>query len=96
MQNSNDGILRDIIKEMLTSYHLESKLDETKIMNAWDKVVGKVISKHTKKLYIKRQKLFAVIDSPALKNELNYSREKIKQLLNKEVGKEVIKEIIFN
>ena len=54
-----------------------------------------MIAKHTKDLYIKNKKLFIRIDSPALKNELTYSRSTLMEKLNEATGANVIEEIVF-
>ena len=95
MRRSNDQKLSEVIRELLKAYRLDNKLNEVRLIKSWDDVVGKVISKHTKNLYIKRRTLFVTLDSPALKNELSFSRTKIIEALNKEVGEEVIEEIVF-
>lgn len=94
-RNSNDQPIGEVIRELLESYRLEAKLNQARVINAWEEVTGKMIFKHTQDLYIKGSKLFVKLDSPALKNELTYSKGKIIELLNKEAGGEVISDIVF-
>jgi hypothetical protein len=54
-----------------------------------------MVSKHTHGLYIKNKILFVRIDSPALRNELSYCREKIVRELNAEASTDVIEDIVF-
>jgi predicted nucleic acid-binding Zn ribbon protein len=95
MHSSNEITLKEAIEQLLKAYKLEDKILETKLISSWESVTGKVIVKHTKHLYIRKKKLFVKLDSPALKNELIYSRQQLLDLLNKEVGSKVIDEIIF-
>ena len=95
MKKYNDQTLGEAIKEMIETYRLEGRLNEVKLIGAWEKVAGKMISRHTKDLHIKSKKLYVSLDSPALKNELNFSREKIVKALNDAVGQQVIDEIVF-
>lgn len=95
MVHSNESTLKETILQILKKYALEEKLDEKRLIHSWDDITGSMISKYTKDLYIKNQKLFVKIDSPALKNELIYARTKLMEKLNESVGKEVIREIIF-
>jgi hypothetical protein len=92
---SNDRSLGEAIKEFLHSYRLEDKLNETRLIQSWEKVVGALVSKHTQGLYIKNKILFVRIDSSALRNELSYSREKIIRELNQEATTKVIEDIVF-
>ena len=91
----NSHKLGDVIREMIEAYGLKSKLSEATLLESWEKVVGKMIAKHTKDLYIKNKKLFIRIDSPALKNELTYSRSTLMEKLNEATGANVIEEIVF-
>lgn len=95
MAYSNDQTLGDAIREFLKQYRLEGKIEETKLINSWEKIVGPMISKHTKDIYIRRKVLFVKLDSPALKNELSYAREKITRNLNEAAGKDVIEDVRF-
>jgi len=92
---SNEQSLGDVIREFLHSYRLEEKLNETRLIQSWEKVVGALVSKHTLGLYIKNKILFVRIDSSALRNELSYSREKIVRELNQETSSDVIEDIVF-
>ena len=95
MKIPSDRPIGDVIREMIETYRLEGKLSELKVLHSWDKVVGKMIARHTKDLYIKNSRLFVRIDSPALKNELSYSRTLIADKLNEEAGGQVINEVIL-
>jgi predicted nucleic acid-binding Zn ribbon protein len=95
MPRSNDRSLGDAIREFLHSYHLEDKLNETKVIQSWGKVVGPMVEKHTEGLYIKNRILFVKVDSPALRQELSFSRSKIVGELNEEVKANVIEDIVL-
>ncbi len=95
MQQSNDRSLGDVIKEFVKTYRLEEKIDERKLINAWEVTVGDMIARHTQNLYIRHKILFVKLDSPALKNELSYAREKITNSLNQSVGKQVVETVKF-
>lgn len=95
MQKSNEQTIKEVVRELLKAYRLNGKLLEVRLMNSWENVVGKMISKHTLKLNIRKKVLFVKLDSPALKNELGYAKERIIKSLNDEVGEDVIEKIVF-
>jgi predicted nucleic acid-binding Zn ribbon protein len=95
IKKSNSQSLGDAIREMLREYNLEAKHHEIDAVGLWPEIVGDMINRHTRNIYIKSGKLFVKIDSPALKNELLYARNKIKEAINKRAGKEVISDVIF-
>jgi predicted nucleic acid-binding Zn ribbon protein len=95
MKTSNDRPIGEVLKEMIETYRLEGKLNELKIVHSWQNVVGDMIAKHTKDVYIRNGKLFVRVDSPALKNELTYNTSTIIERLNEAVGGKIISEIVF-
>jgi predicted nucleic acid-binding Zn ribbon protein len=70
-------------------------LNEYRIIQAWNDVLGDAISRNTKDLRIYNQVLYATIESSALKNELLMRRTGLIKILNERVGAQVITKIIF-
>jgi predicted nucleic acid-binding Zn ribbon protein len=93
--SSNEQNIKDAIAEFLKVSRLSGKLAEQKIIDGWEKIMGKMIANRTKQISIHNKKLFLQLDSAPLKQELFYSREKIIKMLNDEAGERVIEEIVF-
>jgi predicted nucleic acid-binding Zn ribbon protein len=92
---TNDRPLKDVVLEILNKYRLQDHLEETRLVSEWEKVVGKLIASHTSGLYVKDGILFVKVDSAALRQELQYRKEKLMDLLNKNAGKALVKNIVF-
>jgi predicted nucleic acid-binding Zn ribbon protein len=95
MKKTNEILLKDAILAFLKENNLEAKLNETRIMNSWEEVAGKLISRHTNQMYIKDRTLFVKVDSAALREELTYQRSKLVKKMNKVAGIEAIDDIKF-
>ena len=95
-KSSNESTLGQAIKELLKTYQLEDKMQEVKLINSWESVVGKMISNHTLSIRLKNRKLFVRMDSAAMTNELSYSKTKMIKALNEAAKAELIDEIIFS
>jgi len=95
-RRSNEMPLKAAIEEFLDSFRLRDKLNETKVIQAWEKVVGEMVARNTSQLHIRNKVLFVKVSSAALRNELLFARQKIIQALNKEAGGTVINEIVLN
>ncbi|MBI3502877.1 MAG: DUF721 domain-containing protein [Bacteroidetes bacterium] len=93
--STNEQNIKEAVNEFLKSTRLGKKLSEQKIISGWEKIMGKMIAKHTKEVSIINKKLFLSLDSAPLKQELFYARSKIIGMLNEEAGEEIIQEIIF-
>lgn len=93
----NDGNAQHIgqaIQKLLKSYHIKSKFDEANLIASWERLVGKVVAKRTKKLHIRNRVLFVELDSPALKNDLLLHKARILEIFQKEFGADVLTEIV--
>ena len=95
MKSTNEQTLKEAILQLLKTYNLQNGINETKLINSWENIAGKMITNHTEDLYIKNKKLFIKLDSPALKHELAFAKTKLIKSLNEAVKQEVIVDIIF-
>jgi len=93
MRKSNDQSIKEVIGEIIESYKLKGRLDEVKLRNNWESLMGKAIANRTHSIGLKDGTLTIKITSAPLGEELFYASKKIKQLLNDELGEEVIKEV---
>jgi predicted nucleic acid-binding Zn ribbon protein len=95
MRKNNTQVLSEILQDFISAFNLEQKLSEARVMNAWDEILGKTFSAHTKRMYIKDRILFVQIDSAVARNELIMMRERLVKALNDKAGKKVIEQIIL-
>jgi predicted nucleic acid-binding Zn ribbon protein len=87
--------LKVAIDNLLNAYKLKPKLNEAKLTERWESIVGKMVEKHTRNLYIKNNKLFVKLDSSVVRQEMMYARTSILAKVNTELGGRYIDEIIF-
>ncbi len=92
---TNNQSIKDVIEELISAYRIGDKLSQARVISLWDSVVGKMIARDTTHLYIKNRVLYVKLNSPALRQELGYAREKLIKSLNKAAGTDVIDDIAF-
>jgi len=85
----------EAMESLLKNYHIESKYYQTQLISSWELLVGKAIAKRTSKIFIKEKKLFVVLTSAPLKNELVLSKNKILEIIKEKFKVEVIEDIVF-
>lgn len=95
MRKKNTEMLSDVIRQVLKTQHLDKPLNEKRLMDAWPLVLGTNIMQYTSDLNIKNKVLYVQLTSSVLRHDLFLSREEIRKSLNKQVGAEVIVDIIF-
>ena len=82
------------IRDLLNSYQLSTKFDEAKLLDSWERMVGKPIARRTKKMFIKNKVLFVEFDSPTMRNDFSLHKAQVLDMFKKEFGDGVITEII--
>jgi predicted nucleic acid-binding Zn ribbon protein len=95
MKKSNEYTLKEAIGEMLKMYQLDTRVNETGVVNAWEKVMGSVIAKYTLSVRMQNGVLYVKVQSAALKQELSYQRTQIAEKLNSECGSEIVREVVI-
>jgi len=95
LKDSNEHSLKEIINELLKVYKLEDGINESRLISSWEIIAGSIVSNHTERIYIRKNKLYIKLDSPALKHELSFAKSKLIKSLNKTVNKNVIDDIVF-
>lgn len=95
IERGNTIGIKKAFNEMLNDYNIDSKYKATIIKQLWLSIMGKTIASRTGKITLYNKKLKVRIESAPLKNELNMSKSKVLALLEKELGKGVIEDIVF-
>ncbi|TAH41585.1 MAG: DUF721 domain-containing protein [Bacteroidetes bacterium] len=95
MKRNNDRPIKAALEELLSSYHLNEKMGQVKLVNSWEEIMGKAVAHRTTELIIRDKKLFVSLSSASLRQELFQARDKILLLLNEAAGAKVIDEVVF-
>ena len=94
-EEGNTQHIGQAIQQLLNRYHLNVKFDEANLLASWERLAGKPVAKRTKKLYIRGKVLFVELESPSMKNDLNLHKSQLMEILHKEFGKDVVKDIVI-
>ena len=94
-RKSNDSSLKEAMESMFKTYKLESKMNQVKLINAWEQVMGPAVAHRTIELKIIDQSLIVNLSSSSLRQELFMDKIKIIESLNEVVGTKVIADIVF-
>ena len=95
MKKTNTENVGGVILQYLREMGLETPLNEHRLINAWDTVLGPAVSKYTKELKIYNQVLFVTVSSAVIRNELMMRRTELVARLNSQVGAQVITQIVL-
>ena len=95
MLESNKQDIKTILRELVDTYRLKSRITQTKIELAWEKTTGAMIANYTSEIKVRNHKLYVKVDSAPLRQELSYGREKIIHTINQELGEAYLQEVII-
>jgi hypothetical protein len=57
--------------------------------------MGSHLTHYTDKILLKGNTLFVSLNNAALREELSYGKEKIRKMMNEQLGSEVLKKIVL-
>lgn len=87
--------MNDLIKSFLNKSGKEMLFHEKNILKLWNEEFDGIISKATKKIYMRNGVLYVSMDNASLRFELAGRKSEIIKKLNEKAGLEVVKDIIF-
>ena len=92
---SNDSPIGDILKEIIQHNKLQPGIDQVSVKDAWKNLMGNGVNSYTRNIALKGNTLYVELTSAVLREELSYGKEKIIKMLNDELGREVVKEVVL-
>jgi predicted nucleic acid-binding Zn ribbon protein len=85
----------ELLNQVMREEGFEVPLNQKRVLDSWDEITGKIVSKYTENKFIKNQTLFVKISNPALRSDLTMMKAKFIKELNSKVGSFVIADIRF-
>ena len=83
----------DLLKIVIEENKLSKGLNKVKIEDIWREQMGQGVMNYTEKIQVQGETLVVQLNSSVLREELSYGKEKIIQIINEEMGEEIIKKI---
>ena len=93
--SSNMNILSSVIRKILKNPKLSSRLDDIRIIEIWDEIIGKNLQKYVIDSKVYKGKLYIKLKSSTLRNEFTYQKSDLIRQINQRFGKKVIEDIIL-
>ena len=94
-RNNDNQPIEDILKEFVETNNLQSGLDKVNVREAWANLMGNGVNNYTTAIELKHNTLYVQLSSSVLREELSYGSEKIINMLNEAIGKDVVKKLVL-
>ena len=92
----NDNLkINEILQEFVESNNLQEGLDKVDVQDAWKNLMGNGVNNYTIKVSLRKKTLHVQLSSSVLREELSYGKEKIINLVNEYLGKNLVEKIVL-
>jgi hypothetical protein len=92
--NDNSSI-GDVLKEFMQANNLQKGMDKIDVRDAWKNLMGNGVNNYTREIMLKGTTLYVELTSAVLRQELSYGKSKIVSMINTELGREVVKDVVL-
>ena len=89
----NEFSIGDAISSYLQEIGIRDRLKVEAVIEQWSRIMGQAIAANTSKLWYKDGVLHVQMSNPTWRMELGMAKSKIKEVLNREMGQEIIQEV---
>lgn len=96
MQRRKEEAIGAVLLRYLRQSQLETPLNEHRLIQSWNEVVGNPTAQLTTDISIHNQKLYVKVQSATLRAELMMRRTTLVKELNAKVGANLITDIILS
>jgi hypothetical protein len=94
-RQSNESPIGDVLKEFIQVNKLQGGMDKIDVEAAWKSLMGNGVNSYTKEVLLKGSTLYVSLTSSVLREELSYGKQKIMTMINDELRKDVVKDIVL-
>ncbi|MGB6084016.1 DciA family protein [Moheibacter sp.] len=94
-RKDNKQTLGEAIKSLISDLGMEEKLLSVQAEELFADMMKGVIMKYVLEVYVNKRVLFVKMNSPELKNELQYGKSKIIAHINEGIGKAYLLDVKF-
>ncbi len=94
-RNNENISIGEAIKGFIKDNKLQAGMDKIDVRDAWRNLMGNGVNNYTADIQLKQTTLYVNLTSSVLREELSYGKEKIIRMINEELGKELVKNLVL-
>lgn len=92
---SNEVSISEVLQQFIKVNKLESGMDKIDVEQAWKSLMGNGVNSYTQEVILKGSTLYVKLTSAVLREELSYGKDKIIKMLNEELRKDVVTNLVL-
>jgi hypothetical protein len=87
--------ISDVLKQFMQANRLQPGMDKIDVKEAWASLMGNGVNNYTREIMLKGTTLYVELTSSVLREELSHGKTKIIKMINEELKREVVKDIVL-
>jgi hypothetical protein len=92
---NEESPIGDVLKQFITQNKLEAGMDVVNVREAWKNLMGNGVNNYTTEIQLKGSTLYVALSSAVLREELSYGKDKIIKMINEELRKDLVTNLIL-
>lgn len=92
---NNENTVGEVLKFIIKDNKLQAGMDQISVKEAWKSLMGNGVNSYTKNVVLKGTVLYVELSSAVLREELSFGKDKIVAMLNEELRRDIIKEVVL-
>ena len=92
---NEESSIGDVLKQFISQNKLEAGMDVVNVRDAWKNLMGNGVNNYTTEIQLKGSTLYVALSSAVLREELSYGKEKIIKMINEELRKDLVTNLIL-
>lgn len=85
--------LGEAIDAFLQERGLKDQADIQRVISEWPRIMGRAIAENTEQLWFREGIFYVKMASPVWKNELAMAKSKILEMVNRDLGRNLVEEV---
>lgn len=92
---NNQNTVGDVLKHIIETNKLQTGLNQIDVREAWKNLMGNGVNSYTKDVILKGNILYVSLTSSVLREELSHGKSKIITMINEELRRDVVRDVVL-
>ena len=92
---NEESPIADVLQQFITQNKSEAGMDVVNVRDAWKNLMGNGVNNYTTEIQLKGSTLYVALSSAVLREELSYGKDKIIKMINEELRKDVVTNLVL-
>jgi len=92
---NSESTIGAVLQQIIHVNKLQPGMNQIDVKEAWKQLMGNGVNTYTKNVVLKGSTLYVELGSAVLREELSHGKSKIVKMINEELGREVVKDVVL-